>query len=104
MKTAFFERFELALPDQAVADCSHQGACDDDVEYWARKLERPAALTAEAVAAELREYGAWDDEELADDEANWRRIIWIAAGNIREEICSVGVSEPEQTANGYEYP
>ncbi len=38
----------------------------------------------DALRAELREYGAWDDEQLADDAANWDRIVWIAAGDILE--------------------
>ena len=85
MKTAYFDRFSLDLPTEAVANCHHQGACDADVEAWAPKIARPPECTAEALAAELREYGAWDDEERADDAANWHRIIWIAAGNIQDE-------------------
>jgi hypothetical protein len=92
MKTAYFNRFSLDLPDEAVADCSHQGQCDEDVAYWAGTnakgnlhIERPASITPKVLAAELREYGAWDTEELADDAANWRRIIWSAACNIRDE-------------------
>jgi len=37
------------------------------------------------IAAELKDYGAWDETELADYDANIQRILWIAAGNIREE-------------------
>ena len=78
-----FEGFGLSMPDDAVADCSHQGQCDEDVEYWSARIDRPETITPEALAAELREYGAWDQDELADDAANWRRIIWLAAGNIK---------------------
>lgn len=85
MKTAYFNRFELDLPSEAVADCSHQGRCDEDVAYWETRVTRPAALTPELLALELKEYGAWDAEELADDAANWRRILWLAAGNIKDE-------------------
>lgn len=41
---------------------------------------KPAAL-----ASHLREYGAWDAEELADHEANLERIVWIVSCDIREE-------------------
>lgn len=82
---ASFNRFEFEMSDDAVQSCHHQGVCDDDVAYWAGKIDRPASVTPEKLAAELKEYGAWDAEELADDEANWRRIVWIAAGNIQEE-------------------
>ena len=85
MKTAYFNRFTLDLPDQAVGDCSHSGACDQDVAHWSTRIDRPAEITPEKLAAELREYGAWDVWELADDSANWQRLIWIAAGNIQEE-------------------
>lgn len=85
MKYASFNRFELPMPDNAVGDCSHSGSCDLDVAHWSRNIERPASITPEALRAELREYGAWDAEELQDDAANWERIIWIAAGNLQDE-------------------
>lgn len=85
METEMFDRFEISMTRDASLDCSHPGDCDDEVAYWAPRIERPADCTPEALRAELREYGAWDDDELADDEANWRRIVWLAAGNIREE-------------------
>ncbi len=94
-KTAYFERFTLELPERAVSECNHQGQCDEDVAYWAGanwqgvtripRITRPAEITSEKLKAELKEYGAWDDEELNDDDANWKRIIWLAAGNIQEE-------------------
>lgn len=82
---ASFNRFELRLPGEAVGDCSHSGQCDADVARWAPRITRPARCTVDALREELAEYGAWDAEELADDAANWRRIVWIAAGNISEE-------------------
>lgn len=81
-----FDRFDIDLPIKAVFECSHHGQCDADVERWAGEIIRPVKCTAQALADELRDYGAWDGEELGDDAANWRRIIWIAAGNIMEEL------------------
>lgn len=75
------------MPDEAVSSCHHQGACDDDVEYWAIRVPRPERCTAEALAAELKEHGTWDAEELSDDAANWRRILWIGAGDIQDGKC-----------------
>jgi hypothetical protein len=93
-----FDRFELRLSGQCVLDCAHSGQCDEDVEYWVplakEQAEKDAFIfgpTAERIRAELREYGAWSDEELADDEQNWHRLVWIAANNIRgddERDCS----------------
>jgi hypothetical protein len=84
-QTAYFERFTIEIPEEAIGDCSHQGACDEDVEHWAQKINRPSEITPERLAAEMKEYGAWDAEQLADDEANWQRLIWIACCNIKEE-------------------
>lgn len=86
MAEAQFERFALSMPLEASRDCSHSGQCDADVEHWAGKIPRPAEITPEALRAELKEYGAWDEQELADDAANWRRLIWSAANNIAEEL------------------
>jgi hypothetical protein len=83
-KWATFNRFEIEMPVEAVNDCHHQGACDEDVEYWQRKIDL-SHISDEKLSAELKEYGAWDADELSDREANERRIIWLAAGNIQEE-------------------
>lgn len=84
-RTAYFNRFTLDMPAEAVSACSHQGQCDDDVAYWATRVTRPADITPEALRAELKEYGAWDAEELSDDAANWQRLLWVAAGNIQDD-------------------
>jgi hypothetical protein len=88
MATAFFNRFELTMTMEQAESASHAGRCDEDVESLASEPEISAqleGLDAEAVKAELKEYGAWDETELADHEQNLRRILWIAAGNITEE-------------------
>jgi len=73
-------------------DCSHSGDCGPDVEAWAPLIRKQIDAdnftrkpTPKNIRAELAEYGAWDNEELADDDANFNRIIWIAAGNIQDE-------------------
>lgn len=90
METAYFNRFTIDMPREAALDCSHQGACDEDVSHWAPKLKITAhngmPATCDQIRKELKEYGAWDAEELADDEANLHRIVWCAACNIRDEI------------------
>lgn len=88
MATAYFERFTLEMSDAAVVDCHHQGTCDEDVDFWSSRIARPEEITPEKLAAELQEYGAWDRDELSDDQANWKRLIWIAAGNIQEEMAA----------------
>lgn len=85
---AVFERFELQMTLVQAQGASHQGACDDDVAALLKvaSIRRQLAkIPAASIAAELKEYGAWDDAELADVAANQARIVWIAAGNIVEE-------------------
>jgi hypothetical protein len=86
---AYFERFVIELTREQAESGSHQGQCDDDI---AALLLDPAIdaelarIPAADIADELREYGAWDDEELADHDANLSRVLWLACGNIIEEI------------------
>ncbi len=77
----------LEMTKAQAAMASHQGQCDDDVEALcqvpaiARQL---AKIDPAKLASELREYGAWDDVELADHQQNLRRFVWLAAGDIIE--------------------
>ena len=89
---ATFNRFELRLPGEAVIDCSQSGPVDDAVAFWTPLVQEQAAKdafrngpAADSILAELKECGAWDTEELTDDDANWRRLVWIAACNIAED-------------------
>lgn len=83
-ETAHFERFEINLPLQCVADCSHQGECDEDVAAWVKRLA--ITINPVLIRAELGDYGNWDDHELTDDGANLARIVWMGAGNISEQM------------------
>ena len=84
MNWAKFNRFEFPMPPAAIADCYHQGQCDRDIAFWQGKIDL-SHISDDMLAAELKEYGAWNQGELKDRQANERRIIWIAAGNIQEE-------------------
>lgn len=91
MKTAHFERFSVHLPDRCVVECSASGSVDEAVAFCASMCDLDEA-TPDAIRAELKEYGAWDDDELSDDEMNRHRIVWIAAGNIRDKEAVYGKS------------
>lgn len=87
MKYITFERFEIGITEAQARYASHPGPCDADVAELVREPTIAAQLDtidADLIRAELREYGAWDVEELADDAANRERIVWIAAGNYAE--------------------
>ena len=82
-------RIELQIAREDAESASHPGPCDADVArlrdvpYIREQLDRlPPALVAEC----LREYGAWDADELADHDANLDRLLWIACGDISEEV------------------
>jgi len=84
---ALFDRFELRLTLGDALSASHSGPCDSDV---AELLEKPYIVKQldkipdSDLAAELRSYGAWDDTELSNRQENNARIVWVAAGDIRE--------------------
>lgn len=85
MQIAQFNRFEIELPDDCVNNCSCQGKNDEAVEFWENKLDL-SHIDPAKIRAELKEYGAWNKEELNDDLQNRRRLIWIAAHNLKEEM------------------
>lgn len=77
----------LQMTKAQARGASHSGRCDDDVANLLRdpKIARQVAEWDPAtLAAELKEYGAWDAEELADHDANVTRMVWLAAGDIAE--------------------
>ena len=82
-------RIELKITKAQAHAGSHQGQCDADVKYLsevpaiARQL---AKIPVELLASELKEYGAWNQEELNDRKANEQRILWIAGGNIIDNL------------------
>ena len=67
----------------------HQGPCDRDIAELRRlpsikrQLDR---LDPARVREVLREYGAWNQVELSDHDANLDRILWIACGDIVENL------------------
>jgi len=78
---------ELNVKRKDAENASHQGQCDDDVKWLSEQSyikKQTAKIDAESLRKELKEYGAWDEEELADHEQNIQRILWIFSGNIKD--------------------
>jgi hypothetical protein len=78
---------EIQMTMAQAESASHQGQCDADVLSLSNHRKIRAQLERidpKALRDELREYGAWDDQELADHHQNLQRILWIAAGDIVE--------------------
>lgn len=90
---AQFNHFEIKITKVQAFQGSHPGPCDQDIRDL---LQVPAIkrqfkqIAPENIQKELRDYGAWDDEELSDHEANKARILWIACGDIQEELAIKG--------------
>ena len=80
---------ELKITKAQAEMGAHSGACDDDIAYLRTVPAirgQLAKLDPETLRKELREYGAWDDMELSDHNANLSRWLWIACGDITERV------------------
>lgn len=83
-------RVSLEIEDSDAESGYHQGACDDDIEilvdvpYIREQLDK---VDKAELVGELKEYGAWDDEELSDHEQNLKRLLWLACADLVEEMC-----------------
>lgn len=93
-------RIELQMSLQEAESASHQGQCDDDVKALSELPHIAAQLAdidADTLRQELKEYGAWDADQLADHEQNLQRLLWLAAGDIVEEARSAETENEHAT-------
>lgn len=89
MLTAYFDRFEIQMTKCQAYQVSHTGDCYEDVRHVLsdpRIRKQMIALNTMSLRHTLKEYGAWDYEELMDLEKNFERIVWIAGNDIVENI------------------
>lgn len=85
MKTAYFDNFTITTPDDCVSECSHPGSCDEDVARWVHTLADVLdEIDPDDIREELYNCAAWSKSELRSGLQNRKRILWIAAGNIKE--------------------
>ncbi len=63
-------------------DCTHEIISMMQLPEIKRQLNKVAPKN---LIDELREYGAWSEEELQNHEDNLQRILWIACCNINEK-------------------
>ncbi len=67
--------------------CSQSGDCGPHIEELLKKpyiKKQVETLNPCQLTKELKEYGAWDSEELKDHQENIKRWLWISAGDIAE--------------------
>lgn len=82
-------KIELNIPEHVIPMGYHTGQCDADIATIRQtETELEAQLQTiphDVLVAELREYGAWDEDELSDHDANLDRILWLACGDLYDE-------------------
>lgn len=80
--------FSLTMARSDAESVSGPGPADENVATLTRTpaiASQLDALDPESIRRELRKFGAWEAEELADDDANRERLVWIAGCELREE-------------------
>lgn len=72
------------LPPDCIAECSHSGDCQPEVDFWRHKLD--LTVNRERAIICLRGFGAWDDDELEamSDERLAETILWLACGTFKD--------------------
>jgi hypothetical protein len=78
-------RIELNLSAEHAARGYHSGQCDLDImalRILPEISRQLSALDRGLVYECLKEYGAWDYNDLSDHEANLDRLLWIACGDL----------------------
>ena len=87
-KAAYFNYIgSIELPLDIIESCYHTGDCSKDIKECIELPEIKAELSEidpMQLINELKEYGAYTDEELSNHNDNLERIFWIAAGNIHD--------------------
>ena len=81
-------RIELQMTMEQAESASRQGDCDENTRELSKVpaiAEQLAKIDPAVLSGELKEYGAWDAEELADHDQNLQRILWLVAGGITEQ-------------------
>lgn len=82
-------RLQLELT-QAQAECgSHSGDCESDCRALLALPEIACQVQAWAdsdLIAHLGGFGAWEDSELQDSGWNILRTLWLACGDILEDV------------------
>lgn len=84
---AYFNYIDgIELTANVIRNCAHSGDNEPAVieAMQLPDVQRELNIDPEALRKELREYGAWDDQQLADHDENLKRILWIAIWNIAD--------------------
>lgn len=80
-------RIELHFTRADVGAVAQPGSNDAAVAALRKRfyvVAQLASVTDAVLAEELREWGAWTEEELSDRESNLDRLVWLACWGINE--------------------
>lgn len=83
MTISFKLHGETELPQSVIDAVPQSGAADSAISELMRLHSIDVSLSDSIKY--LRSYGAWDDSELQDLEANKARILWLAALDCKEQ-------------------
>jgi hypothetical protein len=78
---------DLRLTRNDAELCSQSGDCTQYVDYVIKQQyvkKQLVNIQPDQLVKELKEYGAWSDEELQDHNENLKRWVWISASDIAE--------------------
>jgi hypothetical protein len=78
-------RIELRIAESDISRGFHTGDCEDDVRSIAAEpymAEQLATVNDDTLREHLAEYGAWNIDELSGRDANLRRLVWLACGDL----------------------
>lgn len=87
MQIAYDYIGSIDIPDKLAEWTDHPGDCSTDLARLMQIGEIRDELdkiNVENLKLELKEYGAWTDEELNNHNDNLVRILWITCCNINE--------------------
>jgi len=76
---------DLSFTNEQIDSVPRQGPADDAIAALIIEMvDQTMKLNLDNLREELSEYGAWDSEELSDNNANIERWIWISVYDTRE--------------------
>jgi hypothetical protein len=78
----------IQLSEDDIQSVPNSGPADEAIKALRLKpeiIEELREIDPLKLIEELKEYGAWDDEELSNHDDNLDRILWCAVNDIKED-------------------
>jgi hypothetical protein len=82
-------KIELDIPTRIYKQVPTSGPADDVIErlvFMPVIMKQFMVIPDSLLVETLREYGAWNDAELADRLNNLHRLLWITCLDLRESL------------------